>query len=125
MAASQPAAPAGRRRRPRRGSLERPVSGRIYRAAWVLVALPLLVAAFTVGRPNPLPRPPLPPSFDGETAAQLARELSRTYPDRSPGSDDALAAARWVAERLAAYNMNVAAQSFQADVPGLGSVTMT
>ncbi len=29
------------RRRPRRGSLERPISGRIYRAAWLVVAVPL------------------------------------------------------------------------------------
>ena len=32
------------RRRPRRGSLERPVSTRIYRAAWLVVAVPVLVA---------------------------------------------------------------------------------
>jgi hypothetical protein len=125
MAASPPRTSFERRRRPRRGSIERPASGRIYRAAWALVALPLLLAAFTVGRPDPLPKPPLPPSFDGATAAQLARELSRLFPDRSPGSARARDAAGWVAERLAAYNLNVEAQSFPANVPGLGTVRLT
>src|ERR671933_289264 len=40
------AAPArSERRRPRPGSLERPVSARMYRGTWLLVALPLLGAA--------------------------------------------------------------------------------
>jgi len=54
------------RRRPRRGSLERPVSGRLYRGTWLLVGIPLLVAAFSVHKPNPLPtpQPALPASFD-------------------------------------------------------------
>ena len=74
------------RRRPRRGSLERPVSTRIYRAAWLVVAVPLLVAAFSVGEPDPLPEPRLRPFFDQSTAVQFSRELASTYPDRSPGS---------------------------------------
>ena len=74
------------RRRPRRGSLERPVSTRIYRAAWLVVAVPLLVAAFSVGQPDPLPEPRLRPFFDQSTAMQFARELASTFPDRSPGS---------------------------------------
>ena len=56
------------RRRPRPGSLERPINGRMYRGTWLLVALPLLVAAFSVARPAPLAAPPLPPAFD-RTAA--------------------------------------------------------
>src|SRR5919109_1330918 len=48
------AAPArSERRRPRPGSLERPVSARMYRGTWLLVALPLLVAAFSVAHPAP------------------------------------------------------------------------
>ena len=35
--------PAPERRRPRRGSLERPINGRLYRGTWLLVGLPLLV----------------------------------------------------------------------------------
>ena len=48
------------RARPRRGSVERPVNARLVRGTWLLVALPLLLAAFSVGRPQPLPPPTLP-----------------------------------------------------------------
>src|SRR5919201_1575272 len=81
------AAPArSERRRPRPGSLERPVSARMYRGTWLLVALPLLVAAFSVAHPAPLPAPPLPPAFDRNAAEALASDLARSFPDRSPGT---------------------------------------
>ncbi|MGZ8701407.1 MAG: hypothetical protein ACXWZY_03835, partial [Gaiellaceae bacterium] len=57
--------PRTERRRARPGSLQRPVNGRLYRGTWLLVGLPLLVAAFSVARPTPLPRAVLP-AFDGE-----------------------------------------------------------
>ncbi len=125
MAASKPVAPAGRRRRPRRGSLERPVSARMYRAAWVLITLPLVLAAFTVGRPEALSRPALPPSFDAHTAKQLTEELAHSTPDRVPGTPGAAAAADWVVDQLGAYNLTVQRQSFDVDVAGLGRRTLT
>ena len=39
------------RPRPRRGSVERPVNARLVRGTWLLVALPLLLTAFSVARP--------------------------------------------------------------------------
>src|SRR5436190_928350 len=45
--------PRTERRRARPGSVERPVNGRLYRGTWLLVGLPLLVAAFSVARPTP------------------------------------------------------------------------
>ena len=75
MAATGPPPP---RRRPRRGSIERPVSGRVYRGTWLLVAMPLLVAAFSVSRPAPLAPPALPPAFDEQTALGLAQQLAST-----------------------------------------------
>src|SRR5262245_58654510 len=80
------------RHRVRRGSLERPVNGRLYRGTWLLVALPRLLASFTVVRPAPLPEPQLPPTFDRTSALGLTRELARDYPDRSPGSAGATGA---------------------------------
>ena len=71
------AAPATRRRRrARRGSLDRPISGRTYRGTWLFVAFPLLLAAFTVTRPAALPRPALPAAFDRVGATQLAFDLA-------------------------------------------------
>jgi hypothetical protein len=108
------------RRRPRRGSLERPLSIRLYRAAWLAVAVPVLVAAFSVGRPDPLPQPRPAPFFDGPTALQLATEFARRFPDRSPGSERAVAAASWVEERFRSFGFDVERQPFSAEVPGRG-----
>src|SRR5689334_18419431 len=114
--------PRSSRRRPRRGSLERPVSGRLYRGTWLLVGVPLLVAAFSVHKPNPLPTPvpTLPPSFDTASALQLATELARTYPDRVPGTAGAVGAAGWFRDQLTPYGLHVAPDRFEADLPGIG-----
>jgi MFS family permease len=109
------------RRRPRRGSLERPISGRIYRAAWLAVTVPLLVAAFSISQPVALQQPRLPPSFDRTTAVQFATELARDYPDRRPGTTGSQQAANWVAARFRDYSFTVQRQEFTADVPGLGN----
>lgn len=111
----------GERRRPRRGSLERPISGRIYRAAWLVVAVPLLVAAFSVGRPVALQQPRLPPSFDRTTAVQFANELATRFPDRRPETAGGRGATEWVAARFRDYRFAVARQEFDANVPGLGT----
>jgi Peptidase family M28 len=122
MAASRPP---NRRRRPRRGSLERPVNARLYRGTWLLVALPLLLAAFSVSRPTPLPRPVLPPAFDVASARDLARELASKYPDRSPGTSGATGAALWVRDRLDAYGLETSTDTFAATIPGIGRRTLT
>src|ERR671934_141557 len=119
------AAPArSERRRPRPGSLERPVSARMYRGTWLLVALPLLVAAFSVGRPAGLPAPPLPPAFDRNAARALASDLARSFPDRSPGSPQATGAAQWFEQQLQAYGFQTQVDRFEATIPGRGRVRL-
>ena len=92
----------------------------MYRGTWLLVGVPLLVVAFSVGRPQALPPPVLPPTFDGEAAKALATELASLHPDRSPGSAGALAAEQWVSERLALYGFTTQTQEFEATIPGRG-----
>ncbi len=94
------------------------------RGTWLLVALPLLLAAFTVGRPQSLPPPALPPAFDAATAEQLARELARDYPDRAPGSAGALGAASWLREQLTLYDFPLREERFTASIPGRGRVEL-
>jgi Peptidase family M28 len=94
------------------------------RGTWLLVGLPLLVAAFTVTRPPALPPPDLPPTFDGAAAASLADELARRHPDRSPGTASADAAARWVARRFESYGFTTESQRFTAEIPGRGRVEL-
>src|SRR5207249_1482886 len=77
--------PRTERRRARPGSIERPVNGRLYRGTWLLVGLPLLLAAFSVARPTPLPRALLP-EFDGKATKDLAADLVTLHANRIPGS---------------------------------------
>ena len=113
------------RGRPRRGSVERPVNARLVRGTWLLVALPLLLAAFSVARPQPLPAPTLPPTFDAAIAEQLTRELASKYPDRSPGSSGGLGAASWVSDQFELYGFEPPrVDRFTAQIPGRGKVDL-
>ena len=88
------------------------------------MALPLLLAAFSVARPQPLPAPTLPPTFDVSIAEQLARDLARAYPDRSPGSPGALGAADWLLDQFELYDFERQVDSFTAQIPGRGKVEL-
>jgi peptidase M28-like protein len=111
--------PRTERRRARPGSVERPVNGRLYRGTWLLVGLPLLLAAFSVARPTALPRAFLP-DFDGPATKRLAVDLATDRPNRYPG---ALLAADWFREQLQPY-LPVRAERFSAVIPGRGRVEM-
>ncbi|MHB8470837.1 MAG: M28 family peptidase [Gaiellaceae bacterium] len=114
--------PAPERRRLRRGSLERPINGRLYRGTWLLVGLPLLVLAFSVARPPALPPANLPSAFDRNAAALIAQDLALHDPSRSAGTQGAAAAARWFAAELAPFGYAVRREAFTARVPGRGVV---
>jgi hypothetical protein len=120
MAANPPPA----RTRVRPGSLERPVNARLYRGTWLLVGIPLLIAAFSVGKPTPLKPavPALPAAFDKARAVALTRELAQTFPDRSPGSPGAESARQWFADQMAQIGLRVHRQPFSAEIPGRGRV---
>lgn len=112
------------RRRPRPGSLDRPVNGRLYRGTWLLVGLPLLVLAFSVARPPALQPPNLPPAFDRSDARALASELALRYPGRVPGTPAADAAARWFARQITPYGYAIQSEPFTAAIPGRGRVRL-
>jgi hypothetical protein len=111
-------------RRPRPGSLERPVNGRLYRGTWLLVGLPLLVAAFSVARPAALPPPTLPASFDTQTVLAATRELANTHANRLPGSSGATETADWFRAQLQPYGLNTRTEPFSAVVPGVGRLRL-
>jgi Peptidase family M28 len=112
------------KRRPRRGSVERPVETRLLRTAAVVLALPLLLAVLTVARPGPLPAPVLDPAFDGSTATALTFELVHEHANRVPGSPDAARAADWFRDKLALYGLTVREDRWREDVPGVGRVEL-
>jgi hypothetical protein len=98
------------------------VNARAYRGTALLVAIPLLITAFTITRPESLPPPTLPAAFDDLGATQTARELTSIASIRSPGSPGADDAADWVAERLGSFGFRVQRDRFRATVPGIGRV---
>src|SRR5262249_40054532 len=55
-------------------------------------------------------------------ATDLAAELARGYPDRSPGSPGSIGAARWVEDELRPYGLATSRDVFSASVPGRGRV---
>ncbi len=109
------------RRRPRPGSLERPINGRLYRGTWLLVGLPLLLLLFSVARPAALQPPAnLPSAFDAAAAAASARDLSARWPSRLAGTPGSFGARRWFEEQLAPYRYQLRREPFSAVVPGRG-----
>jgi hypothetical protein len=113
-----------RRRRARRGSLERPVNARLYRSSFLFLSLPLLILAFSIVRAGPLPAPLLPPNFDGGATRQLAADFATSFPDRSPGGPAAVRAAQWFRDQMAPYGLPVATDTWQQDIAGLGTVRL-
>ncbi|HET8741389.1 MAG TPA: M28 family peptidase [Gaiella sp.] len=112
------------KRRPRRGSVERPVDGRLVRKTSLVVLAPLLLLLLTLGRSGPLPAPALPPAFDRATAASLTTDLARENPSRVPGSLGAADAAAWFRDTLALYGLTVREDRWRQDVPGVGRVEL-
>lgn len=114
-------APSPERRRPRPGSIGRPVNGRLYRGTWLLVGLPLLLLAFSVARPSSLQPPPsVPPSFVGAAAGQIASDLAFRFPSRAPGTAGARGAEQWFRSQLAPYGFTIHSDPFEASIPGQG-----
>ncbi|HEX6761850.1 MAG TPA: M28 family peptidase [Gaiellaceae bacterium] len=107
-----------RRRRARRGSVARPVNGRLYRVSFLVALIPLLLLAFASARTGVLAAPQLPPNFDGPGAAALATELATSYPNRAPGSAGALGAASWVHEQLQGFGLPVSTDTWSEQLPG-------
>ncbi len=111
-------------RRPRRGTVERPVDMRLVRKVSLVVVAPLLLLILTLNRSGPLPAPTLPPSFDPAAAAALTTELASLNPNRVPGSPGAATAAEWYREKLGLYGIPVRVDRWPADVPGVGRVEL-
>ena len=116
--------PSRHERRARPGSLASPVNSRMYRGTWLLVGIPLLVAAFTVYRPNPLREPELQPQFDGAAAALAAQGFANDFPVRTPGSPTAHDATNWVADQLREFGLDTEIDRFHAKIPGRGEVEL-
>jgi hypothetical protein len=122
--AMEAARPRGWRRRPRRGTVDRPLNVRLVRVAAIVVAPAVLALLFSVSTTGTLPRPPLDPLFNGAAAADLATALSTEHPSRIPGTAEAEAATRWYTETISGLGLPVDEDSWSADLPDLGVVEL-
>jgi hypothetical protein len=95
----------------------------MYRGTWLILAVPLLLAAFSVARPTALPAP-FPAAFDATSAQTLATEFAQFYPERFPGTSGSTAAAEWFRNQLQPYGIRVTTQPFEAEIAGYGHLEM-
>jgi Peptidase family M28 len=102
----------------------RPINARTYRGTWLLVAIPLLIAAFSLRKASPLPPPSLPPTFNTLAAADLAGTLARAFPDRRPGTNGAVGAAEWLVNQFKQEGFATESDYWRAEIPGRGHVPL-
>ena len=118
------ARPRGRRRPPRRGTVDRPLNARLVRVSSLIVVPALLALLFSVSATGTLPRPPLEPLFDQDTAASLVNELTSQFPSRIPGTQGDVDAALWFSQSIAAFGLEVDEDVWSEDIPELGRVEL-
>jgi hypothetical protein len=118
------APPRTRGRRLRRGTLERPLNARLVRVGFLVVVPALLALLFSIATTSALPRPPLEPLFDAESAASFAEAFATEYPSRVPGSEGAEGAARWYRETIASIGLQTEQDTWTEDLADLGSVEL-
>lgn len=96
----------------------------MYRGTWLLVGIPLLLAAFTVYRPALLGRPALEPEFDGVAATATATRFADQFPVRVPGTAGDREATSWVESQLRSFGLETEIDRFHAKIPGRGNVQL-
>ena len=101
--------------RPRRSTLP---NLKVYRAAWVVALILVVISLFTLGRPD-TPKLSLEPvSFDGEQAAADLRTIVTDYPQRVAGTDPDNRLALWVLQQFKRAGLETHIDSFAATING-------
>ena len=100
------------------------IEPRVYRAAFVPALLAVLLAMFSLeSRPRPVPQGlAADVLFDGEQAADRARQIAADHPDRAAGSPGDRAVAEQVVAAFEASGFSVESQPFDHDGDGLVNV---
>ncbi len=123
--AMEAARPRTRGRRLRRGTVERPLNGRLVRVGFLVVVPAVLALLFSISTTSALPRSPLEPLFDAASAAAYAETFATLYPSRVPGSEGAGEAVRWYRETIASVGLTAEEDVWTEDLADLGSVALT
>jgi hypothetical protein len=118
--AMEAARPPRRRRRPRRGTVERPVNTRLVRVTSIVVAPALLALLFSISTTGRLPAPQLAALFDRGAAAAIASQLTSVYPSRVPGTLEDAGAAQWYRETISTFGFATDEDVWSEELPDIG-----
>jgi hypothetical protein len=91
---------------------------KVYRVAWVVAAVLVVIALFTLGSPETPKLSQEPASFDGEAAYADLRTIVEDFPQRLAGTDPDNRMAIWVEEQLRTAGLETHIDSFAATVNG-------
>jgi hypothetical protein len=90
----------------------------VYRAAWVVALVLIVIALFTLGRPDTPKLSTEPVSFDGARAAADMRTIVTDYPLRVAGSDPDNRCALWLVQQFKQAGLETHIEGFPAAVNG-------
>ena len=90
-----------------------------------LVVVPAILAfLFSISTTGTLPRTPLEPLFEADSAAAVSEQLSTVYPARVPGTVEAENATRWYSETISALGLATEADTWTQNIADLGTVEL-
>ena len=90
----------------------------MYRAAWVVTLVLVVIALFTLGRPDTPKLSDEPVSFDGERAAADMRTIVEDYPQRVAGSDPDNRCGLWLMQQFKQAGLETHIEGFPASING-------
>lgn len=90
----------------------------MYRAAWIVAAVVVVVSLFTLGDPGTPKLSQDPPSFDGEAALADVQAIVEQFPQRVAGSDPDNRSGIWVQEQFRQLGLETHVDGFPATVNG-------
>ncbi|HTX70378.1 MAG TPA: M28 family peptidase [Thermoleophilia bacterium] len=90
----------------------------MYRVAWVVAAVLVVVALFTLKSPDTPRLSQEPPSFDGDAAYADLKTIVEDFPQRMAGTDPDSRMAIWVEQQFRAAGLETHIDNFAATVNG-------
>lgn len=91
---------------------------KVYRVAWVVAAVLVVIALFTLGSADTPRLSQEPASFDGETAYAYLKTIAQKYPQRVAGSDADNRMGVWVEQQFRDMGLETHIDGFAATVNG-------
>jgi hypothetical protein len=89
-----------------------------------VVAIPLLIAAFSVARQQLLTPPAFTPKFDAGGVVEALGTVASEYPDRSPDAPSSKTLLAWIKDQFRGLGLSTRVDRFSARIPGIGEASL-